>query len=48
MDYFQSVQYFQWLYLQGAVSLARPRLNFSEFVNLFLSARLDWVCMGVL
>jgi hypothetical protein len=45
-DYFQTVQLFQWLYLRGMASIVR--YTYDAFQDVFLSARLDWVCLGVL
>jgi len=45
-DYFQSLKYFQWLYLTGSYS--RIYTSFGLFDELFLKARFDWVTLGVL
>ncbi len=44
-DLFQSVKYFEWLDLRFQSPFGYMP---DQFQNLFLSARLDWVSMGVL
>lgn len=45
-DYFQSLKWFQWLLINGQLSVLYP--YYYDFEERFLNARLDWVTMGVL
>ncbi len=46
MDFYQSLKWFQWLYLNGASSFLYT--SSERFYEIFLSVRLDWVTMGLL